>query len=310
MPARRAWTVVAKSSSFGGVPFWSDGNKGFRPALPIGHGLDDRGFFPPGQVTQAKAIACERPGAMGLPLSRFSLQEIRDWLLEAKVVPQISTTTIWRWLNEDALRPWRYRAWLFPRDPHFVEKAAVVLDLYHRIWQGQSLAQGDYVLSSDEKTQLQVLERRAPTQPPRAGLAGHVEFEYKRHGTLAYLAAMDVATGLVHGRVEPTTGIEPFMQLVNQVMSQDPYASAERVFWIVDNGSSHHPSTFPKRLASSHPNAIAVMLPTHASWLNQIELYFSILQRKALTPHDLIFRTANAPPGHVQAHSTRSSSVP
>jgi len=69
-------------------------------------------------------------------------------------------------------------------------------------------------------------------------------------------------------------------------MNAEPYASAERVFWIVDNGSSHHPATFPARLAERYPNATAVHLPVHASWLNQIEMFFSILQRKALTPND------------------------
>ena len=113
-----------------------------------------------------------------------------------------------------------------------------------------------------------------------------VESEYERKGTLAYLAALDVFNGQVFGRVEPTTGIAPFSRLVDQVMTQEPYASARKVFWIIDNGPSHHPSTFPSRLNEAYPNAVAVHLPTHASWLNQIELYFSILQRKALTPKD------------------------
>ena len=75
-------------------------------------------------------------------------------------------------------------------------------------------------------------------------------------------------------------------------MGQEPYKSAHRVFWIVDNGSSHYTTTFPKRLAKAYDNAIAVHLPIHASWLNQIEIYFSILQRKALTPNDLADRQA------------------
>lgn len=290
MLVRSDWAAIVRRSSCGGGPSRNGGSRAFPGAWQINRGLDGRGVFPPEQIIQAKAIACERPAAKGLPLSRFSLSEVRDWLLEAKVVSQVSRSTVWRWLDEDALRPWRFRTWLFARDPQFEQKAAVVLDLYHRTWQGQPLGPGDYVLSADEKTQLQVLERCAPTQPPQAGQAARVEFEYRRHGTLAYLATMDVASGHVHGRIETTTGIEPFMQLVDQVMTQEPYASAERVFWIVDNGSSHHPSTFPERLKARYPNAIAVMLPTHASWLNQIELYFSILQRKALTPRDLVTR--------------------
>ena len=84
-----------------------------------------------------------------------------------------------------------------------------------------------------------------------------------------------------------TTGIGPFNKLVHLVMGQEPYAQAHRVFWIVDNGSSHHPNTFPARLKCMYPNAVAVSLPTHSSWLNQIEIYFSIVQRKVLTPMDV-----------------------
>jgi transposase len=220
-------------------------------------------------------------------LSRFSVAEVRDWIIAEQVVEAVSASTIWRWLHEDALRPWFYRCWIFPRDPQFLVKAGPVLDLYQHMWQGQPLGANDYVISADEKTQLQALMRLASTLPPKPAVIGRFEFEYDRSGTLAYLAALDVFSGKVFGRVDQTTGIVPFNELIHLVMRQEPYAKAERVFWIVDNGSSHHPSTFPNRLKAMYPNASAVMLPYHASWLNQIELYFSILQRKALTPNDL-----------------------
>lgn len=125
-----------------------------------------------------------------------------------------------------------------------------------------------------------------PTRAPIPKHAGQVEFEYERLGTLAYQAALDVFHGTVIGQIEDTNCILTFNQLVDRVMNQAPYNNARRVFWIIDNGSSHHPATFPARLTTLHEHAIAVHLPTHASWLNQIELYFSILQRKALTPRD------------------------
>ena len=100
------------------------------------------------------------------------------------------------------------------------------------------------------------------------------------------MAAWDVRRGGVIGRCEATTGIAPFERLVDQVMAQEPYRSAPRVFWIVDNGSSHRGDTAVRRLQARYPNLILVHLPTHASWLNQIELYFSIVQRKVLTPND------------------------
>jgi transposase len=243
--------------------------------------------FSPQQVAQAKAVACERPSQLGLPLSRFSISEVRNWIVGEEIVEAVSLSTVWRWLHQDAIRPWFYHSWLFPRDPRFLEKAGPVLDLYQGLWQGESLEPNDYVISADEKSQLQALGRPAPTLAPIAQQVGHFEYEYIRGGALAYLAALDVFSGQVFGRVDKTTGVEPFNKLVHLVMRQEPYAQAKHVFWIVDNGSSHHPNTFPARLQTMYPNAIAVMLPVHASWLNQIELYFSILQRKALTPNDL-----------------------
>jgi transposase len=239
------------------------------------------------EITQIKAVACEQPAKLELPLSRFSLADILGWVLQARIVSQISVSTLWRLLHRDAIRPWYYRAWLFPRDPQFVEKAGPVLDLYQGLWDGNPLGPREYVISADEKSGLQVLARLHPTLPPISGQPGRYEFEYERQGTLAYLAALDVFSGRVFGRVDDTTGIVPFGKLVDLVMEQAPYCTADRVFWIVDGGSSHHPNTSPARLQAAYANITVVHLPTHASWLNQIEIYFSILTRKALTPMDL-----------------------
>jgi DDE superfamily endonuclease len=112
------------------------------------------------------------------------------------------------------------------------------------------------------------------------------EFEYRRGGTLAYLAAYDVHRGHVIGRTAPSTGIAPFGQLVEQVMTSQPYASARRVFWIVDNGSSHNGARAVKRMRTTWPTAELVHLPVHASWLNQVEIFFSIVARKVIRPGD------------------------
>jgi hypothetical protein len=88
------------------------------------------------------------------------------------------------------------------------------------------------------------------------------------------------------GRCEPSTGIEPCGRLVRHVMAQEPYRSAERVFWVVDNGSSPRGQAAVRRLMAAYPNAILVHTPVHASWLNQVEIYFSLVQRKVLTPND------------------------
>ena len=113
-----------------------------------------------------------------------------------------------------------------------------------------------------------------------------VEHEYERGGALAYLAAWDVHWAQLFGRCEPTTGIEPFGRLVEQVMTVEPYASAKRVLWVVDNGSSHRGRASVDRLQGEWANLRLVHLPVHASWLNQIEIYFSVVQRKVLTPND------------------------
>jgi hypothetical protein len=113
-----------------------------------------------------------------------------------------------------------------------------------------------------------------------------VSHDYDRGGALAYLAAYDVHRAKIYGRCEATTGIAPFTALVEQVMTQDPYASADRVFWVVDNGSSHRGQKAIDRLTEQFPNAVMVHTPVHASWLNQVEVYFSIIQRKALSPND------------------------
>jgi transposase len=90
------------------------------------------------------------------------------------------------------------------------------------------------------------------------------------------------------GRTEPTTGIEPFGRLVEQVMTLEPYASARRVFWVVDNGSSHRGQASVDRLEGAWPNLRLIHLPIHASWLNQIEIVFSIIQRKVVNPNDFL----------------------
>jgi len=113
-----------------------------------------------------------------------------------------------------------------------------------------------------------------------------VEHEYRRRGAWAYLAAWDVRRGRIFGRCESKTGIAPFGRLVRQVMSREPYRSAPRVFWIMDNGSAHRGMPSRVRLQSQWPNLIVVHTPVHASWLNQVEIYFSVVQRKLLTPND------------------------
>lgn len=251
----------------------------------ISQGEAARQIFPPLDRALVKAVACELVAETKQPLSRQSLADVTTRVQNALGKP-ISRSTVWRILDTDAIKPWRYKYWIFPRDPRFAEKAGPILDLYAGIWRGQPLGPKDYILSADEKTSIQARVRTHPSLPPTPGRPALIENEYKRGGALQYLAAWDVLRGHVIGRCEPKTGIEPFGRLVNQVLSEEPYRSAQRLFWIVDNGSSHRGEASKRRLHGIDSRIIVVHTPVHASWLNQVEIYFSIIQRKVLTPND------------------------
>ena len=241
--------------------------------------------FPPLDRAVIISIACDVVARTGNPLSRQSSTDLANRARDELNKP-ISRSTVWRILDEDAIKPWQYEHWIFPRASNFFEKAAVVLDLYEGYWQGERVDPFDRIISSDEKTSIQARIRCHTTLGPASGRRRRVEAEYGRGGALQYLAAWDVQEGLVMGLCEAKTGIEPFGRLVRYVMKRPAYASAHRAFWVVDNGSSHRGEASVKRMSRAYPNAILVHTPIHASWLNQVEVYFSLLQRKVLTPND------------------------
>jgi len=232
------------------------------------------------------ALACQLPAEAGAPLARWSCPELAAELTRLGLTGPMSESSVRRILAEHPVKPWRYQSWIFPRDPDFAAKAAVVLDLYQGRYQGQPLGPNDRVLSIDAKPSIQARARCHPSAPPAPGQPMRVEHEYKRMGALALLAGLDVRTGKVCASTPPTTGIAPFMALMDQIMSQEPYRSASRVFVIVDNGSDHRGKAAVKRLRDRHPNCILIHTPVHASWLNQVEIFFSIIQRKVVSPND------------------------
>jgi len=232
------------------------------------------------------ALACQLPAATGVPLSRWTAPELAAELAAQGLASPISPSSVLRILAEHPIKPWRYQSWVFPRDPDFAAKATVILDLYQGYYQGRRLRPGDQVVSVDAKPSIQARARCHPTGPPGRGRPVRVEHEYQRAGALALLAALDVRTGKVFASTPATTGIAPFMALMGQVMSQEPCASAPRVFVIVDNGSDHRGATAVRRLGDAYPNAIMIHTPVHASWLNQAEIVFSIVQKKVISPND------------------------
>jgi hypothetical protein len=176
------------------------------------------------------AMACELPVARGVPLSRWSSAELAREAIGRGIAEQISDVTVWRWLSQDAIKPWQHRSWIFPRDPLFAERAGPILDLYAGSWQGERLHPGDYVVCADEKPSIQARKRIAATRPARRGEGQKVEHEYERMGALCYLAAWDARRARIFDRCAAKAGIEPFDALVDQFMSQHPYTCAQRVF--------------------------------------------------------------------------------
>ena len=228
MSSPHAWTLPARSLASGANDLlWlvyqaSRSNLGAVALLS----------FPPSVVVQVKALACELPHRLGLPLSRLSLADIRQEAMAQGIVAQVSGTTLWRWLSADALRPWQHRSWIFPRDPDFALKAGRILDLYARIWQGKPLQSSEFVISADEKTSVQARRRKQPTLPGTAGRPMRVEHEYFREGAWTYLAAWDVHRAKLFGHCEKKSGIAPTDRLIAAVMRREPYRQAR----LLDHG--------------------------------------------------------------------------
>jgi hypothetical protein len=272
----------AKSSASGVTASLKSDYPALRKSLEAG----EQPAFPPSVVVDVKRLACELPSRLAVPLACFTIPELRREVLARGIVAQISGVTLWRWLSADALQPWRHRSWIFPRDPQFSEKAGRILDLYGKHWKGRALRSDEFVISADEKPSLQARRRKHPTLAPGPSRPMRVEHEYFRTGALTYLAAWDVHRAKLFGRCEPKTTIGAVDRLVEQVMAVEPYRSARRVFWITDNCSSHRGEKAAARLRARWPAVTLVHTPNHASWLNQVEIYFSVVQRKVVTPND------------------------
>jgi transposase len=235
---------------------------------------------------QICALACQLPMQTGVPLAHWTGPELRTELLERGLVSTVSVSSVLRILAENPIKPWQHQSWIFMRDPDFAAKAQVVLDLYEGWYEGEPLGTGDRVVSVDAKPSIQARARCHPSVPARPGEPVKVEHEYERAGALALLAGKDIHSGEVTATCPPATGIAPFMALMDICMARDRYKKARRVFVIVDNGSDHRGKTATRRLKDKYANCIMVHTPVHASWLNQIEIFFSIIQKKVVSPNN------------------------
>jgi hypothetical protein len=192
------WIHDEKSSACGENVSLSSTSKDWRSVLDqVAPGLS-----PPDLIVQVKAIACEFPAVHQIPLSRWSAADIARYACQSGLVATISGSTVWRWLNEDAIRPWQHRSWIFPRDPQFALKAGQILDLYQKVWNGCQLKDDEFVLCADEKTSIQARARRHVSYPTQPDSPMKIEHEYERLGAWAYIAALDVHQTKLFGRRE------------------------------------------------------------------------------------------------------------
>jgi hypothetical protein len=139
-------------------------------------------------------------GPGGQIAGRWRHQAVFSTYQRQGFIAEISGVPLWRWLSQDAIRPWRHRSWTFPRDPQFLHRASPILDLYQELWSGTPLTKEDFVICPDEKSSVQVRQRKHSTLPVGPGRPSHVEHEYKRGGALIYIAAWDVPNAKLFGR--------------------------------------------------------------------------------------------------------------
>jgi len=254
-------------------------------------GREPPGVFPPEARAQATALACSRPREEGVPLARWSCAEIARRLVALGLVVSIAVSTVGRWLAAEKLRPWRYHSWQHILDPQaFLERARPVLRLYERA--RELLKKGVWVVCVDEKTSIQARKRAQAPDPAVAGQPMHISHRYKRTGALHLFGALSVADGQVYGQCRLRKRFVDFQAfLLAVVIPEALRRGVHTLALILDNGTTHAPKQLERWLKEQteiHGWELSVQvywLPKNASWLDQIEIWFSILQRKLLQPN-------------------------
>lgn len=235
--------------------------------------------FSPEVALHIVKVACERPDQVGCSLSHWDCPELARKLKADGVAQSISPATIRRILRSQKLKPWQHHLWLsakVPRDQQFVQPVHTLTDLYTRI-----LTESEMVLCVDEKTNLQPRPRLAATLPSLPGRPVRLEHEYKRVGALHLFAAFDTRTGKVYARTETRKRQIEFIAFLAQLEQELP-AAKTRVYLVMDNLKMHKGKQVQTWLAA-HPRFLCHFTPVHCSWMNQVEQWFSILQRKRLS---------------------------
>lgn len=252
---------------------------------------EGRGIFPPEVRAQATALACNQPREEGVPLARWSNADIARRLIALGVVLRIAASTVGRWLAAEKIKPWRYHNWQHILDPQaFTERARPILELYTHAKEWWEL--GVWAVCVDEKTSIQARERKEPPAPAVPGHPVHISHRYKRQGALHLFAALSVVDGKVLGMCYQRKRFVDFQAFLLEVVIPEALRrGVHTIALILDNGTTHAPKQLENWLeeqcrAQGWPLSIQVFwLPVNASWLDQIEIWFSILQRKLLQPN-------------------------
>ena len=245
-----------------------------------------RRTFTPLQRAQMTALACSSPRAYGKPWPRWSGEKLAHVAVEQQIVAHIAPGTIRTWLRQDKIKPWRYHSWQRSTDPRFVDKASPVLDLYaHAL---QLAAQGEAVVCSDEQTSIQARQRVSATPAAAPGWPIHVADRYKRMGAVPLFCALLVASGVTFARTRSGKTFADFKAFLLELFQSALCLGLKVVHLILDNGSTHAPKQLGSWIASLEVafEVRIYWLPTHASWLDQVEIIFSKVQRDVLTPND------------------------
>ena len=253
--------------------------------------MGHRGVFPPQVRAQVTAIACSLPRQCQTPLSRWSRAELARCVAQDPTLPRISASTVGRWLRAERIRPWRYHAWQHIHHPQaFLQRARPVLEAY-----GQAralLRAGTWLVSLDEKTSIQAREGEQPPRPAHPGKPMRHEARYHRRGARHLFAGLSVADGKVYGTCRPRKCFVDFQTFVQQeIIPEALRRRVQTVAFILDNGTTHAPKQLEGWLRSQEQACEGQLhfqvhwLPPNASWLDQIEIWFSLLQRKHLQPN-------------------------
>jgi transposase len=250
-----------------------------------------QGVFPSEVRAQATALACSLPKERGVPLSRWSLAEIAKHMLSLQIVSAISTSTLFRWFTTDKLKPWRFHNWQHILDlQKFLERARPVLQVYEKA--AELLREGIWAVCVDEKTSIQARQLEQEPTPAKPEQPMHMAPRYKRQGALQLFAGLSVADGYKYGQTSERKRFVDFQAfLLNVIFPEALRRKVHTLILILDNGTTHAPKQLEawlqEKVRSNHWSLTIKVswLPTNASWLNQIELWFSVLQRKLLTPN-------------------------